>query len=86
MATPLRLEKYGRIDFALGRWATMGQNKQCISDMAGVDKRNRMARRSGGLECSPITLLLSDPGKPGVRSMGPDVCLSVRHKQTTRRL
>ena len=36
----------------------------CISDMAGVDKRNRMARRSGGLECSPITLL-SDPGVPG---------------------
>ena len=29
---------------------------------------------------------LSDPGKPGVRSLGPDVCLSVRHKQTTRRL
>ena len=23
-------------------------------------------------------LFLSDPGKPGVRSMGPDVCLSVR--------
>ena len=26
MATPLGLEKYERIDFALGRWATMGQN------------------------------------------------------------
>ena len=26
MATPLGMEKYGRIDFALGRWATMGQN------------------------------------------------------------
>ena len=31
-------------------------------------------------------IFLSDPGKPGVRSLGPDVCLSVRHKQTTRRL
>ena len=26
MATPLGLEKYGRIDFSLGRWTTMGQN------------------------------------------------------------
>ena len=25
-ATPLGLEKYGRIDFALGRWTAMGQN------------------------------------------------------------
>ena len=26
MATPLRLEKYGRIDFSPGRWTSMGQN------------------------------------------------------------
>ena len=26
MATPLGPEKYGRIDFSLGRWTTMGQN------------------------------------------------------------
>ena len=26
MATPLRLEKYGRIDFSPGRWTPMGQN------------------------------------------------------------
>ena len=25
----------------------------------------------------PLTQFLSDPGKPGVRSLGPDVCLSV---------
>ncbi len=26
MATPLGLEKYGRIDFSPGRWTPMGQN------------------------------------------------------------
>ena len=26
MATPLGPEKYGRIDFSLGRWTTIGQN------------------------------------------------------------
>ena len=26
MATPLGLEKYGRIDFSLGRWTSMGKN------------------------------------------------------------
>ena len=26
LATPLGPEKYGRIDFSLGRWTTMGQN------------------------------------------------------------
>ena len=26
MATPLGPEKYGRINFSLGRWTTMGQN------------------------------------------------------------
>ena len=26
MVTPLGPEKYGRIDFSLGRWTTMGQN------------------------------------------------------------
>ena len=26
MATPLRLEKYGRIDFSPGRWTSMGKN------------------------------------------------------------
>ena len=36
--------------------------------------------------CSIFALFLSDPGKPGVRSLGPDVCPSVSEWDTLLRL